>query len=302
MTTKKTNKESTGAAQEQVGARASARWKADKSNTVAEENKKVPKNAAKHPQSVKSGEKQLNDRQKRFVDEYIIDLNATQAAIRAGYSEKTAGQQAFDLLRKLEIQNLIAERQRDLQRRTEITQEMVLMRWWEIATADPNELISHRRVCCRNCFGKDHGYQWIDEAEWLAAVRFAKLGAGDKFKAEDAPSNEGGYGFDATIRPHPKCPICKGEGHGQVFATDTRDVSGPARALYAGVKQTKDGMEIKMRDQDAALANVARHLGMFNDKLKLQGDPECPLVALLQKVAGSALPIASGQPDDSDDE
>ncbi len=46
----------------------------------------------------------LNDKQRRFVGEYLIDLNATQAAIRAGYSEKTAGQQAFDLLKKPEIQ------------------------------------------------------------------------------------------------------------------------------------------------------------------------------------------------------
>lgn len=45
----------------------------------------------------------LNPKQQRFVSEYLIDLNATQAAIRAGYSKKTAEQQGFDLLRKPEI-------------------------------------------------------------------------------------------------------------------------------------------------------------------------------------------------------
>ena len=45
----------------------------------------------------------LTAKQERFVAEYLVDLNATQAAIRAGYSAKTAGQQAEQLLKKLEI-------------------------------------------------------------------------------------------------------------------------------------------------------------------------------------------------------
>jgi phage terminase small subunit len=47
--------------------------------------------------------KGLTPKQKRFVTEYLVDLNASKAAIRAGYSPKTAGQQAFALLKKLEI-------------------------------------------------------------------------------------------------------------------------------------------------------------------------------------------------------
>ena len=53
----------------------------------------------------------LNPKQKRFCEEYIVDLNATQAAIRAGYSERTAGSQAHDLLKKPEIQTYIAKLQ-----------------------------------------------------------------------------------------------------------------------------------------------------------------------------------------------
>lgn len=49
----------------------------------------------------------LNDRQQLFVAEYIKDLNATQAAIRAGYSENTAGSQGHDLLKKPEIAEAI---------------------------------------------------------------------------------------------------------------------------------------------------------------------------------------------------
>ena len=49
----------------------------------------------------------LNEKQKQFCEEYIIDLNGTQAAIRAGYSKKTANEQAAQLLAKLSIQEYI---------------------------------------------------------------------------------------------------------------------------------------------------------------------------------------------------
>lgn len=78
----------------------------------------------------------LSKKQRRFVDEYLIDLNATQAAIRAGYSPKTAGSQAFDLLKKPEIQAYMAKRQADLEKRTEITQDRVLAELAKIGFSD----------------------------------------------------------------------------------------------------------------------------------------------------------------------
>lgn len=68
----------------------------------------------------------LTDRQQKFCDEYLIDLNATQAAIRAGYSEKTAKSIGQRLLTYVDIQNYISERKQDRVERTEITQDMVL--------------------------------------------------------------------------------------------------------------------------------------------------------------------------------
>ena len=68
----------------------------------------------------------LTARQQRFCDEYLIDLNATQAAIRAGYSEKTAMEQGYQLLQKTSVAEYIAERKADRIERTEITQDMVL--------------------------------------------------------------------------------------------------------------------------------------------------------------------------------
>lgn len=68
----------------------------------------------------------LNDRQKRFCDEYLVDLNATQAAIRAGYTAKYANTNAFKLLQNTAIKEYIQQRQTERSERTEITQDMVL--------------------------------------------------------------------------------------------------------------------------------------------------------------------------------
>lgn len=53
--------------------------------------------------------RKLNDKQKRFAREYVIDLNATRAAIRAGYSEKTAKSQGQRLLTNVDVSEFIKE-------------------------------------------------------------------------------------------------------------------------------------------------------------------------------------------------
>lgn len=78
----------------------------------------------------------LTPKQRRFIDEYLIDLNATQAAIRAGYSEKTAYSIGVQLLKKLEIQAEIQKRRNRLQNKLEITQERVLQELAAIAFAN----------------------------------------------------------------------------------------------------------------------------------------------------------------------
>ena len=68
----------------------------------------------------------LTDKQEMFCKEYIIDLNATQAAIRAGYSEKTANEQGCQNLAKLNIQERIAELKEDREKRLVIDADWVL--------------------------------------------------------------------------------------------------------------------------------------------------------------------------------
>lgn len=70
--------------------------------------------------------KKLTPKQQRFVDEYLIDLNATQAAIRAGYSAKTAQQTGSENLLKPVIADAVAKAQAERSERTEISQDYVI--------------------------------------------------------------------------------------------------------------------------------------------------------------------------------
>ena len=145
--------------------------------------------------------KKLNERQKRFVQEYLVDLNATQAAIRAGYSEKTAGSQAFELLKKPEIQEAIRKAQAKLSERTGITQERVLAEYAKIAFADMRNVV--------------------------------------KWKGQS------------------------------VELLDSQALSDDAAMSVAEVKQTKEGLAIKLHDKKGALDSIAKHLGMFTDKVEV---------------------------------
>src|SRR6185437_13526322 len=74
----------------------------------------------------------LSPKQRKFVDEYLIDLNATQAAIRAGYSEKTAGQQGERLLKKVEIAQAITTKQAKRAELVKVDQNYVITNLLEI--------------------------------------------------------------------------------------------------------------------------------------------------------------------------
>ena len=74
----------------------------------------------------------LNEKQERFCKEYVIDLNGKQAAIRAGYSEKTAEVQASQLLTILKVQERIKELQSGIGERLEITADMVVKELWAL--------------------------------------------------------------------------------------------------------------------------------------------------------------------------
>ena len=84
----------------------------------------------------------LTEKQKRFVSEYLVDLNATQAAIRAGYSAKTAEVIGYENLRKPQIMAAVAERQTQLSNKLEISQEKVLQELAAIAFANGTDFVT----------------------------------------------------------------------------------------------------------------------------------------------------------------
>lgn len=118
----------------------------------------------------------LTDKQKRFVAEYLVDLNATAAAKRAGYSEKTACEQAARLLANVKVQTAVQEAKQARQERTEITQDMVLRETAKLAFFD-----------IRKMFDKDGKPLDISELDADTAAALAGL------DVQDIADNDGDY-------------------------------------------------------------------------------------------------------------
>lgn len=149
----------------------------------------------------------LTAKQQRFIDEYLVDLNATQAAIRAGYSEKAARVTAAKMLTNANIQTAIQKRQNELQNKLGVTQERVIQE--------------------------------------LAAIAFAN-----------------GTDFAKVV------------GAGVAVAIPTEQLSPEKLPAIAGIKQTQDGVEIKLHNKVRALELLGKHLGMFTEKVEVNNSAD----------------------------
>ena len=151
----------------------------------------------------------MTEKQKIFADEYLIDLNATRA-YRAAYpnckKDSSADAAARKLLGNTRIQTYITERMEERQKRTEITQDMVLQE--------------------------------------LAAIAFAR--ATDYVSVMD----------------------------GMVQVKDTDQLSDSQIAAIAGIKETQNGIEVKLGSKEKTLELLGRHLGMWNYKINVEGQVE----------------------------
>ncbi len=151
----------------------------------------------------------MTGKQKIFADEYLIDLNATRA-YRVAYpsvkKDETAASAAARMLRNVKVAKYITERMEERQKRTEITQDMVLQE--------------------------------------LAAIAFAR--------ATDYVSVMGGM----------------------VQVKDTDQLSDSQIAAIAGIKETQNGIEVKLGSKEKTLELLGRHLGMWNDKINVEGQVE----------------------------
>lgn len=157
----------------------------------------------------------LNPQQERFAQEYLIDLNITQAAIRAGYSKRTAHVQGSRLLIHAKVAEYIAKNRNRLADKLEITQERVLAEYAKIAFADTTKFFKA-------------------DAQGLPMIDMREAGPNDWAAVASVQSDEyvDGKGEDARL-----------------------------------VKKSK----ITLMDKKGALDSIARHLGMFKDRLEHTG-------------------------------
>lgn len=211
-------------------------------------------------------------RQLRFVEEYLIDLNATSAAIRSGYSKASARTAGYQLLMKPAVCDAINEAMTARSKRIEIEQDEVLADLVSVLRADASAICEYRRTCCRYCYGSGNRYQRTRAEMERDRVAHNKLVKAAEKKGEESPGEfdeQGGLGWDPRRDPSDKCQECFGSGVESVHMKDTRTLIGGERRLFDGVKQSKDGIEVKVRDRTKVAELIGRHLGMFNDKLEI---------------------------------
>ena len=222
----------------------------------------------------------LTTQQIRFAYGVAAGKTLTQAYIDAGYAEHSARANASRLMANADIAACVADRVEQLAAKEGIDENWVLRQWLQLAQADPNEIVQLRRVPCPYC--------WKDQEERVKV--YTKLG------------------FDPSKDPCIECGFCNGEGVERFFAADSRKLTGASKRLFAGVKMTQHGIEIKMRDQDAALQNIADYLGM-RKKVEVSGPGGGPVSVAVKlavelsddELAAIAAAPASPVPADEED-
>jgi hypothetical protein len=276
--------------------------------------KRQVKSKARHsPSTGRAGKalKPFSDRALRervFVKEYTSNgFRGREAAVAAGYAPDRARVTASELLSTERVQESVEIEVAKREKRLELTADDIVRKAWAIANADASELSRTERSCCRYCWGKGNRYQrtpkelQVYRQEFEDKTRAANKGKDPSEVAEllELFDAEGGIGWNPRLDPNPKCPECHGEGELRVVVADIRDLSPAARQLYAGVKQTEKGLEVKTRDQDGLLIQVGVHLGAFRRKVEVTGRNGGPiqqehamLSELIDAVDGAETGIA----------
>jgi phage terminase small subunit len=157
----------------------------------------------------------------------------------------------------------------------------------KLSFADARELFELRRCCCRYCYGAGFRYQRTP-AE-MERDRKAHAPGKSRRKFDE----QGGLGWNPNRDPNPKCPECWGNGEVVPYFKDTRKLSESAARLFAGLRTNEKGaLEVKLRDQDAALDRMARMVGAYEaDNL------QNPLAKIVDRIELVALkPLVKEKP------
>jgi len=202
-----------------------------------------------------------------FITEYMRNgMNGTAAWMftHPGSTPDQASTNAAKWLRKGRVAARITAERSRLAAQHEMSRDQLLTEFLAIVRADPNELMQMRAVACSTCWGGD-------------------------------PTRKGRW-----VEPDPECQECMGDGHSVPWFSDTRKLSPEARALFAGVKLTKDGATILVHDKMAALVNIGKILGAY-EKDNEQKRPElseaiASFVGQLHKEGAGRLQFTPRQP------
>jgi phage terminase small subunit len=192
----------------------------------------------------------LNDKQARFVREYLVDLNATQAAIRSGYSEATAYSQGQRLLKNVEVAAAVAKAQAKRAERTDVTADRVLRELAKIGFSDLRRAVKW-------------GSRFVERPpeQEAAGERLDDQPHGGALKRRSRRSDDDTDALYVT----------------SLELVDSAELDEDTAAAVAEVSQTKEGVRIKLHDKRAALVDIGRHLGMFTDRFEHSGPDGGPI-------------------------
>jgi len=160
-------------------------------------------------------------KQDTFVEEYLVDLNATQAAIRAGYSVKTANEQASRLLANVKIQTKIAKAMAERSKRTGVNQDRVILELARIAFANARDIINPEDGSIREDATEDD----------LACIQSVKVKTmnGDK-----------GYSEEREVRLHNKMEALEKLGRHLGMWNDKIDLNVALPVVISGENDLED--------------------------------------------------------------
>lgn len=162
----------------------------------------------------------LTLKQQRFVDEYLIDLNATQASIRAGYSVKTAKEQGSQNLTKLNIQQAISEKMAERSRRTGVNQDRVVLELAKIAFVKMTDIVDNQ--------GKIKSTATEDDLACIESMKYKES------------ESETGFSVEREVKISPKLKALELLGKHLGMWNDRMDVNVNIPVVISGEEQLED--------------------------------------------------------------
>lgn len=243
----------------------------------------------------------LEERVERFCGTFVMTNNEMHAYRLAFVVDKAqTAHWVFKEARRLLAEPSVRARIQELRDAAadalSVSVKELMQDWHDIATADPNEIVSHLRIACRFCWGVGHHYQWTTDLEYAEACDKALRAS----TIAPMPDMSGGFGYSEQTEPNPVCPCCYGRGFSRVLIHDTTKLSPKARKLYMGAKQDRFGaVEVMMHSQEKARECLARTLGAFKDGIPVtppgSGQQTLPENVSPEQAQRAYLEVISGR-------